>query len=141
MTLGKLSQRKFPYTNKGISHLPYVDFLLNHGVYTSSKLAFLVDSGSVYSYAPYHYLVELGVAPDWSAAVATGCEDLSGKPLDGIPIRVKLMLAADPGIGVEETIYFRKSLNYAVLGHESFLRAFPALFYSKEKALTLFNLG
>jgi len=127
---------------KGGHYLPYINARIQTTLGTSGPLPFLVDTGSLFSYAPWHYRSTV-VDTTNVERVFTKCEDLGGSPVDGFSVQVELILLPSTRV-VKEAIFFRDKpeMTYAVLGHQSFLRQFPALFWTGNRngSLTLFNV-
>jgi hypothetical protein len=93
---------------------------------------FILDTGSLYSYAPMSLALMLGLSipktdEDWAAmseSPPTPCFDLSGNPIDNRCLKKQFTIWLDDW-NFEETIYFRPKLRYSVLGHTSTLRRHP----------------
>ena len=92
---------------------------------------FILDTGSIYSYAPLSLALAMGMdVPDTdeelqklSESPDLPCYDLSGKKID-ICLKGKFTIWLDEW-WFEEVIYFRKNLKYSVLGHSATLRRHP----------------
>ncbi len=137
------SQIKWPYyrTRSGYD-LPYINARIQTERGVSGPNLFIVDTGALFSFAPYSYSQDVADLTQ-VVKVKTPCVTVNGTTLEGYPVDVKLTLLPS-GRVVKECVYFaeKNELAIAVLGHQSFLKQFPALFWTGNGngSLTLFNV-
>jgi hypothetical protein len=123
----------FPYQRRGQSYLPFLGAHLRTEKWKSSRITFLLDSGSSYTFVPMAYAGGL-LDPDTIEETDTGCRDLSNNPIIGARTRLQLVI---PGLEpIIEEVVFSSSLKaqYGVLGQCGVFEQLAAMFHNFEKA-------